>query len=45
LGLFLMLSKEMKADGSVLHLIGVSSGLRRQFRLNGLEYLLATRTS
>jgi N-acetylglucosaminyldiphosphoundecaprenol N-acetyl-beta-D-mannosaminyltransferase len=39
-GLLLMLRKQLMGRGDELRLIGVSSGLQRQFRLNGLGYLL-----
>jgi len=40
LGLLLMLRKQLKAQGAVLKLVGISRRLARTFRLNGLEYLL-----
>jgi N-acetylglucosaminyldiphosphoundecaprenol N-acetyl-beta-D-mannosaminyltransferase len=40
-GLFLMLRKQLKVRGFTLQFIGVSPRLKRQFRLNGLEYLLS----
>jgi N-acetylglucosaminyldiphosphoundecaprenol N-acetyl-beta-D-mannosaminyltransferase len=41
LGLLLMLRKTLKARGMDLTLIGLSSGLVRILRLNGLNYLLS----
>jgi N-acetylglucosaminyldiphosphoundecaprenol N-acetyl-beta-D-mannosaminyltransferase len=41
-GLFLMLRKQLKGSGSGLRFVGVSPGLERQFRLNGVGYLLST---
>jgi len=41
-GLFLMLRKQLKSRGSSLRFVGVSPRLERQFRLNGLEYLLSS---
>ena len=40
LGLFLMLSKRLKSEGFSLKFLGLSPSLERQFRLNGLKYLL-----
>ena len=40
LGLLLMLRKELRHREAAFQLIGVHSNLRRQFRLNGLEFLL-----
>jgi N-acetylglucosaminyldiphosphoundecaprenol N-acetyl-beta-D-mannosaminyltransferase len=40
LGLLLMLRKQLKGNGSALKLVGASTKLRRQFRLNELEFLL-----
>jgi N-acetylglucosaminyldiphosphoundecaprenol N-acetyl-beta-D-mannosaminyltransferase len=42
LGLFLMLRKQLKGRGARLKFLGVSTRLKRQFRLNGLEYLLSS---
>lgn len=42
LGLFLMLRKQLKRRGASLQFLGVSPGLKRQFRLNGLDYLLSS---
>jgi N-acetylglucosaminyldiphosphoundecaprenol N-acetyl-beta-D-mannosaminyltransferase len=41
LGLLLMLSKNLKGSGANLILIGLSSGLKKIFRLNGLQFLLS----
>jgi N-acetylglucosaminyldiphosphoundecaprenol N-acetyl-beta-D-mannosaminyltransferase len=41
LGLLLMLRKKLKDNGADLTFIGLSSGLERIFRLNGLEFLLS----
>jgi N-acetylglucosaminyldiphosphoundecaprenol N-acetyl-beta-D-mannosaminyltransferase len=41
-GLFLMLRKLLKGAGFGLHFVGVSRGLERQFRLNGVDYLLTS---
>lgn len=41
LGLFLMVRKQLRSSGSTLRFIGVSPRLERQFRLNGLGYLLS----
>jgi N-acetylglucosaminyldiphosphoundecaprenol N-acetyl-beta-D-mannosaminyltransferase len=41
-GLFLMLRKQLKISGNSLQFVGVSPRLGRQFRLNGLEYLLSS---
>jgi N-acetylglucosaminyldiphosphoundecaprenol N-acetyl-beta-D-mannosaminyltransferase len=41
-GLFLMLRKQLNGRGSGLRFVGISPGLERQFRLNGLEYLLSS---
>jgi N-acetylglucosaminyldiphosphoundecaprenol N-acetyl-beta-D-mannosaminyltransferase len=42
LGLFLMLSKQLRSRGFNLKFVGVSPRLERQFRRNGLKYLLST---
>jgi len=42
LGLFLMLRKQLKSRGDTLKFVGLSPRLERQFRLNGLKYLLST---
>jgi N-acetylglucosaminyldiphosphoundecaprenol N-acetyl-beta-D-mannosaminyltransferase len=42
LGLLLMLRKKLKGSGAGLSLIGLSSGLERMFRLNGLEFMLSS---
>src|SRR5262249_7939744 len=41
LGLLLMLRKTLKARGAGFTLTGLSPGLERGFRLNGLDYLLS----
>jgi len=41
LGLLLMLRKTLKARGAGFTLTGLSPGLERVFRLNGLDYLLS----
>src|ERR1700733_4061440 len=41
-GLLLMLRKQLKDSGFGLQFVGSSRGLERQFRLNGLEYLLSS---
>jgi N-acetylglucosaminyldiphosphoundecaprenol N-acetyl-beta-D-mannosaminyltransferase len=40
-GLLLMLRKQLKDRGAAPQFVGVSPGLQRQFRLNGLGYLLS----
>jgi N-acetylglucosaminyldiphosphoundecaprenol N-acetyl-beta-D-mannosaminyltransferase len=40
-GLLLMLRKQLTSRGSVLKFIGVTPALRRQFKLNRVEYLLS----
>jgi N-acetylglucosaminyldiphosphoundecaprenol N-acetyl-beta-D-mannosaminyltransferase len=42
LGLFLMLRKQLKSRQLSLKFVGLSRQLERQFRLNGLGYLLST---
>ncbi len=42
LGLLLMLRKNLKESAGDLDLIGLSAELKRIFRLNGLDFLLAT---
>ena len=41
LGLLLMLRKTLKDSGLTLNFVGISRALARQFRRNGLEYLLS----
>ena len=41
LGLLLMLRKTLKDSGLTLNFVGISTELARQFRRNGLEYLLS----
>jgi N-acetylglucosaminyldiphosphoundecaprenol N-acetyl-beta-D-mannosaminyltransferase len=41
LGLILMLRKQLAIRGDVPKLVGATSAVRRQFRLNGVEYLLS----
>lgn len=43
LGLLLMLRKTLKGRGRALVLTGLSPGLERVFRLNGLDYLISER--
>jgi N-acetylglucosaminyldiphosphoundecaprenol N-acetyl-beta-D-mannosaminyltransferase len=43
LGLLLMLRKTLKGRGMALVLAGLSPGLERIFRLNGLDYLISER--
>jgi N-acetylglucosaminyldiphosphoundecaprenol N-acetyl-beta-D-mannosaminyltransferase len=45
LGLLLMLRKKLKRTSANLILIGLSPGLQRVFRLNGLELLLSSNKS
>src|SRR5262249_37577784 len=42
LGFLLMLRKKVKGSGANLILIGLSPGLKKIFRFNGLEYLLSS---
>jgi N-acetylglucosaminyldiphosphoundecaprenol N-acetyl-beta-D-mannosaminyltransferase len=39
-GLFLMVRKQLKSSGSLIQFVGVPPAVVRQFRLNGVEYLL-----
>jgi N-acetylglucosaminyldiphosphoundecaprenol N-acetyl-beta-D-mannosaminyltransferase len=42
LGLLMMLRKQLRKAGGELHVVGLSTSLRRLFRLNGGEFLIAS---